>query len=189
MTRRLKFLTIAGWIIFSRAYDAYSTYQYTPDLSHEANPLVSIFGLSWTPLLIIIGLLTLYAIYAFYISQKENFNFLPAERGFSFMELAAFTYFGKKEHWTAMFYKLPRDIHRFNHYIGHLLTRGLVFAGIVSTIMWLLINYTDFYMQQYHRAEIIYGILVVGCLFIGWRWQMALYRKYQLAFSDKSSAT
>ena len=32
--------------------DNYTTYLYTPDLTMEANPLVSLFGLSWTSLII-----------------------------------------------------------------------------------------------------------------------------------------
>ena len=37
------------WILLTRWFDAYSTYQYTPDLGKESNPLVSIFGFGWTP--------------------------------------------------------------------------------------------------------------------------------------------
>jgi hypothetical protein len=42
--KTLKFLIILLWILFSKSYDAYCTFQHTPDLSKEANPLVSLLG-------------------------------------------------------------------------------------------------------------------------------------------------
>ncbi len=45
--KTLKFLVILLWILLSKSYDAYCTYLHTPDLSKEANPLVSVLGLNW----------------------------------------------------------------------------------------------------------------------------------------------
>ena len=69
MNKKIKFTLITVWVVFSRSYDAYCTNIYTPDLSKEANPLVSILGVSsWTTLLIILCILTIYVIYSYYIS-------------------------------------------------------------------------------------------------------------------------
>jgi hypothetical protein len=43
--KRLKFFIILFWMLFSKSYDAYCTFEHTPDLSKEANPLVTILGL------------------------------------------------------------------------------------------------------------------------------------------------
>ena len=52
MKKNLKFIFTTTWILLSRSYDAYCTNALTPDLSKEANPLVSIGGISsWTTLL------------------------------------------------------------------------------------------------------------------------------------------
>lgn len=65
MTKKVKFTITTAWILLSRSYDAYCTNMLTPDLSKEANPLVTVFGVSsWTTLLIILGVLTIYVIYA-----------------------------------------------------------------------------------------------------------------------------
>ena len=80
MNKKLKFALTTIWILFSRSYDAYCTNLLTPDLSKEANPLVTVVGVSsWTTLLIILGILTIYVIYAYFISVFRPMNLLPKE--------------------------------------------------------------------------------------------------------------
>lgn len=83
MNKIAKYSLTTAWIVFSRSYDAYCTHALTPDLSHEANPLVSVLGMTWTPLLITISLLTIYALYAFYVATFKPQYLLPTEKGFS----------------------------------------------------------------------------------------------------------
>ena len=97
MNKTIKFTITVIWILFSRGYDAYCTHQLTPDLSNEANPLVSIFSLTWTPLLIVLGLCTIYTVYAYYVSVFKPINLLPIERGYTFSNIVAYTYLGYKE--------------------------------------------------------------------------------------------
>jgi hypothetical protein len=53
MNKYVKYILTIGWILFSRSYDAYCSVLLTPDLKKEANPLVTVGGISsWTPLLI-----------------------------------------------------------------------------------------------------------------------------------------
>ena len=178
MKKNLKFIFTATWILLSRSYDAYCTYALTPDLSKEANPLVSIVGISsWTTLLVILSLLTIYAIYAYYVSLYRPMNLTPKEEGYSFGDFVAFVYLGHKDSWTSVLYKFPRSFTRATNYFGHLLTKGLVFAGVVSTIMWLLINHTEFY-KSIHSAALIYVVLVVGILMIAYDWNKKLYQQY-----------
>jgi Kef-type K+ transport system membrane component KefB len=177
MTKKTKFTITTAWILLTRSYDAYCTNQLTPDLSKESNPLVSILGMTWTPLLITLGLLTIYLIYAYYISVFKPKDLLPTEKGYSFSEFVAFIYLGRKDNWTAIFYKLPKDLNRFNHWMGHFLTQGLVFAGLVSTIMWILINNTDYY-KTIHSVTLIYSILIFGCLAIIYNWNRTMFKKY-----------
>lgn len=177
MTKKSKFIITTVWILFSRSYDAYCTNQLTPDLSKESNPLVSVLGMTWTPLLITIGLLTIYLIYAYYISVFKPKDLLPKEQGYTFSEFISFNYLGRKEKWTSLIYKFPKDINRFNQWMGHNLTQCLSFAGLVSTIMWLLINHTDFY-KNIHSVALIYSILISGCLAIIYNWNRTMYKVY-----------
>lgn len=50
--KKVKFTLIIFWMLFSKSYDAYCTFLHTPDLSKEANPLVTLFGFDWFLLLI-----------------------------------------------------------------------------------------------------------------------------------------
>lgn len=177
MRKTFRFTSITIWIIFSRAYDAYCTYQHTPDLSKEANPLVSVLGMTWTPLLLVMSILSLYAIYAYHRTLFKPINLLPAEKGLSFREVSTFVYLGKSDNWVSLLYKYPKSISHLNQVIGHTLTKCLVFAGVVSTVMWLLINNTAYY-RNYHSAPLIYSILVVGCIIIMYRWFADMYKQY-----------
>lgn len=178
MKKKLTFGLTTIWILFSRSYDAYATYQYTPDLSHEANPLVSIGGLGWLPLLSIIGFLSLLVIYAYYLTVFKPHNLHPTEKDYSFSEFAGFVYTGKKQPWYISLLKIPTSFKRFVYYTGHLLTLCLSFAGVVSTIMWLLINYVPAYMKI-HTATLIYSIILVGCFIIHYYWFKLEFKKYK----------
>ena len=180
MNKKITFSLTTTWILLSRAYDALCTYQYTPDLSHEANPLVSVLGMTWGPLLLVIGLLCIYSIYAYYRSVFEDFSLAPTEKGYSFNHFMGYVYIGRKCHWLSSLYRLPTSAKRFHHYMGHLFSRCLDFAGVVSTIMWLLINYTDFYMKQWHSTTFIYSLLAVGCTLICYQWLWRMYQAYKL---------
>ena len=185
MNKKLKFTITTAWILFSRSYDAYCTNLLTPDLSKEANPIVTVVGVSsWTTLLIILGILTIYVIYAYFISVFRPMNLFPKDKEDSFGNFVAYVYLGFKDSWTATLYKLPKDTKRLNNYMGHLLTKCLVYAGIVSTIMWLLINNSNYY-KTIHSAPLIYSILIFGCVVIAYIWNKTLYRQYLVDTNDK----
>lgn len=178
MSKKLKFTLTIIWILFSRSYDAYCTNLLTPDLNKEANPLVTVVGISsWTTLLIILSVLTIYVIYAYYISVFRPMNLMPKEKGYTFSNFVAYVYLGYKDSWIATLYKFPKDLKRANNYFGHVLTKGLVYAGVVSTTMWLLINYNNYY-KTIHSATLIYSLLIVGCFILVYRWNKSLYRQY-----------
>ena len=177
MKKTTTFILTATWILFSRAYDAYCTHNLTPDLSKESNPLVSVLGMNWTPLLVTIGILTLYSIFCYFLVVFKPISLIPSKKGYSFSHFVAYLYLGKKESWPAIFYKFPKDIQRFNHYFGLMMSKFLVYAGIVSTVMWLLINYTEWY-KNVHSAAVIYSILIIGCIIITYFWNKKIYKEY-----------
>ena len=177
MTKKEKFTITTFWILFSRSYDAYCTFQLTPDLSKESNPLVTVLGMTWTPLLLTVSILTIYALYAYYLATFKPKDLLPKEKGFTFSNIIAYTYLGQKGEWTSVFYKVQTELSRFNQYMGQNLTKYLVFAGFVSTTMWLLINNTDFY-TNIHSVTLIYSILIIGCGIITYKWNKQQYKLY-----------
>ena len=144
--KKMKFFIILFWIIFSKSYDVYCTFQHTPDLLLEANPLVSVLGFNWFWLLLVIGILTIYTCYTLYLISFKPIIFYPSQKGFFFNDFTTYMYFGYKSNMLSILYKLPslKD-KRFHYTFGNIFTRNLVFARIFSTVMWLLINNSEFY--------------------------------------------
>jgi len=102
--KRLKFFIILFWMLFSKIYDAYCTFQHTPDLQKEANPLVSVLGFNWFWLLLVIGILTIYTCYTLYLILFKPITLYPQEKGYSFSNFIAYMYFGKKSNVLSMLY-------------------------------------------------------------------------------------
>lgn len=178
MSKNLKFSLTLFWILFSRGFDAYCTMQHTPDLSKEANPLVSVLGISsWSLLLGIIGLLTLYVCFAYFKSVFQPISLEPKEKGLKFRQYAAFLYLGEPSHWSAILYKFPKDLKRLHQYFGAVLTPCLVYAGIISTAMWLLIQNSEWY-RGIHTSGLVYLILIGGCIQIIFTWNWQKYKAY-----------
>jgi hypothetical protein len=183
MKKHLKFTLTLIWILFSRTFDAYNTYKHTPNLDKEANPIVSLVGISsWTLLLGILGALTLYVCFAFYRSTYHPLDLEPKEKGLTFASFAAYLYLGKPTHWTAMLYRFPKEIKRLHHYFGSFLTPCLVYAGIISTVMWLLIHYSDAY-RAIHTAGRVYFFLIAGCIQIIFSMNWSCFKSYQTRFA------
>lgn len=88
MNKTLKYSLTTAWIIFSRAYDAHCTAQLTPDLSKEANPLVTVVGIStWTPLLAIISLFDTVRYVRLFSVYLSSDGFGSARKRFSFQRI------------------------------------------------------------------------------------------------------
>ena len=79
--------------------------------------------------------------------------------------------------WTSTLFKYPSDMKRLNNYMGVILTRCLVFAGIVSTTMWILIHNSEYY-KSVHTAPLVYTVLIAGCLGIIYSWNKSEYKLY-----------
>jgi hypothetical protein len=183
--RHLKFISLLLFIILTRVYDYVSTKQFTPNLNQESNPLVTIVGLKWNGLTIVLSLLTLYAIYALYISIYKSDNLLPQEKGLTFKEFVPYFYLGYKDSLKSVFWKMPKTATRFNAIIGQILTLALVWAGFLSTVMWLLIKHTDWYYPEYHKPPLLYSLILLGILTAAYLFLKNSYKRYVAETNDK----
>lgn len=179
MRKHFKVTVVSILILLTRSYDAYCTYQLTPDLSKEANPLVSVIGIdSWSLLLIVLGILTAYTLFAYLKSSFRPFNLLPNESGLSFSHFVGYLYTGNREPWYVLLFKFPKNFSRFNEYMGQLMTLCLLYAGAVSTLMWVLIKHSESY-KSIHSPALIYSILILGTVLISFIWNLNKYRQYK----------
>jgi hypothetical protein len=62
--------------------------------------------------------------------------------------------------------------------MGRILPPCLAFAGLLSTLMWLLIQYYPHY-HLYHSPIVIYSILIFNSIFIIYRINQMEFRQYQ----------
>lgn len=133
----------------------------------------------WFWLLMVIGLLTIYTCYTLYLISFKPIKLYPLKKGYSFSNFIAYMYFGKKSSWLSIIYKVtPIRNKRFHYTFGNIFVRYLVFAGIVSTLMWLLINNSEAY-RVIHNHLVIYGILISGTFIILYNYYKTNYNKYQ----------
>lgn len=177
--KHIKFLLITLGILLTRGYDYISTRNFTPDLSKEANPLVSIFGFKWIGLTITLIILTIYTLYTLYVNTYKKIDILPKEKGLSFKKFTLLVYLGYKARWVDLLYKLPNNLSRFNYVFGHILSRSLLWAGLITTVMWILIHTSKKYASTYHNVLFIYGIIIIGCFIISYLYFRKLYKIYK----------
>ncbi len=78
---RREFITLASLLILTRVLDGLTTYAITPDLSREANPLVSIFGFGWMGLILVTVVILSGVIWLNYLSLTRPCDNFPPEPG------------------------------------------------------------------------------------------------------------
>ena len=163
MKKFLCFTAGTLWIGLSRAYDIYCTYDFTPDLQREANPLVTVLGIdNWFWLMLIIIPLIIYTIYAWYYRIYLLDLDYPEEKDLSFGDFMAYLYFNKRKKWYEMLYKLPLSLRQNHRIMSMLLPQGLMFAGVVSTIMWIGIRQQWSWYLELHSVPLIWAIIIIG---------------------------
>ncbi len=177
MLRNWKFWLLALWAIASRLYDILCTYEFTPDLTKEVNPLASVLGLSWLPILLVIGSLLFYSIYAAWDYRRQPTMLYPTSPGFSFIEFMTFVYLGKKDHWWALFIKFPTNLKRLHVFIGSQFLEYISWAGVISTAMWIGLKYIPAY-RPLHNVIAIYSIIIAGCA----AWYIYWFRQHYLHY-------
>ena len=93
-------------------------------------------------------------------------------------------YFGKESNLLSILYKFPKiNERRFHYTFGNIFVRFLVYAGVISTTMWLLINNSELY-KDFHNPYFIYSILIVGIVIIMFFYYKKHYIKYKLNKKD-----
>ena len=161
MKKTTRYILATAWILFSRSFDAYATWQHTPDLQKEASPLASVFGMSWLPILLLLGAVCAYVMFAYHKALFGSYRIFPKEKGYSLSQFAGYLATGQKSPWWSMFIRFPRIRAHVHAYFGFSLVIALSVAGVVSTVMWLLIWYSEAY-RSVHSAGAVYAVILAG---------------------------
>ena len=93
--KHIEFIVLLILVIITRAFDLLTTYLLTPDLSYEANPFITLFGLGWYGFILIQLLISLFVITANYYSLFKAKIELPTEKGLTFNRFQWYYTFGR----------------------------------------------------------------------------------------------
>ena len=127
-TSKKKFLIFVSLNVLLVCVDYILTYIGTPDLSLEANPLVSVFGLGWRALLINATIFVfLHAVAAYLAFVRFRRSIITCN---GFKEYISILYFNRSDKFRQTFYRFP------NNKVGWRYT--VAFLGTFVTIIYPL---------------------------------------------------
>lgn len=121
------YLSSIAVIFVLRSTDLYITYLYTPDLSREWNPLVSLLGASWPGLILVQIIIVAFVSWLMFF----YFNRTPTvieQKGLSFHDFIYVYFFGKLRPWPDRLFSRPMQLRK------HLIFNGFLFLVITTII-------------------------------------------------------
>jgi hypothetical protein len=183
------------WILVSiylvlALLDGLLTYIYTPDLSLEGNPLVSVFDFGWGALFIANGLgFALVFLTAYYSHLKYKTIVVSVKNR---REYISQILYNRPDKFIWSFYKLPRNWAPVGAILGYALIYSIIMDRIIVVTDWLVHDiwvpiYTPLrHMIPYGRLDI--AVALVAAVFLMVQWISCEYKKsiMLLAVSDKA---
>ncbi len=187
--KRNYWITIASLFLL-RGIDLYLTWLYTPTLSNEYNPLVSLMGSSW------LGLITVQVLFLTVVSAFGAYYFFKPPRivstkGLSFPDFIYCYFFHTLKPWPQRFFSKIRDKR------AHMLFNGFMFLVVALFIsLFAIVNnallilevewYTEFLTTQYTLYfPLVFIVIALSSALLFFVLQ---YRKYT-QYSEKRRVT
>ena len=129
-----KFCLIVLIIFLLRVLDLFLTYLYIPDLRAEYNPLVSLWGLSWTGFLIAQGVIL--AVIAFFAYQYASLPpVIVTGKNLGFTDFVYCYFNGHPKPWPQRIHTFPKSAK------PHLIFNGFMFASAAILVsLFAIIN-------------------------------------------------
>ncbi len=187
---KLRFYLFAFLLLFSRGCDFYSTslWIFQPGgLEMEMNPLTRFLGFGWNGLvianlLIVLLILAAYYYYVFYYQPRRVENEVD-----NYQEYGSSLYFGRKDRWHWMFYRIPKNRKAYSAHLGYVLVRVVIIASFLATFHNLCQFYDVAFYNTYREwvgrpLYVIYaliGLAAVVCF------RQLLRREYRLLYLRK----
>lgn len=142
-SRRHTFGVLTVLFLLSRAADAGATYLVTPDLRHETNPLVSVFGAGWGGLVVVQVVLSALVIWLTYWDLLAWRPHYPKERGLGFREFAEAYYFGRESTIVDFLWRPPTGWRLNLKVAGYALPRLLMVLGFGVAVSSVISLHSD----------------------------------------------
>jgi len=165
-----KFISIFLLIIITRVADIVFTYQYTPDLKNEANPLVVHLGFGWKEIIIIQLVAIIYIGYLLYghIYNRNDIN--PKIKNLSFNYFALQQCYGDKftdtsKKWNILI-DYPRNSQRIKYIMGWVLPMATIIIGFELVLLHLSLRNSQIFRYYYWIILPAFYISIVFIFFL-----------------------
>lgn len=176
-----RFIALAALAIISRFYDGFTTYRYTPDLSHEANPMVLWLGAGWPTIILLQAVLTTLLIYFLYNYFFKFRSIVPEDKTLTLKQYISYFHFNDPHSLHKMLYRIPDNKSQFMASIGYIGSMTLIWVSIIvgtsTTFLLTSETYREFYKQGI--PYLLYGIIAGLALFFYFRFFSIEYEKYR----------
>ena len=184
---KTEFAVLSSLLVVTRFADLYITYRLSPDLTSEANPLVSVLHFHWTGLIFISVLLCFLVGLCLYYDLFDRQTAYPSDTSLPFADFAPIHWFGRKRHVLFFLLAFAKNWDLRIKYIGFAGTRLLIFSGMVAVLSWLGLAYSAAFEAFYSNWFPVfpYGFVVIGAVFLLY---LFLQREY-VVYRDQHEAT
>lgn len=184
----VKFWVVITLLLLTRILDILFTYQYTPDLNNEGNPLVLYFNFGWIEIFILqfVGVALIGFLLYKHMFNENNMN--PKINGLSFNAFALHQYYGIEylnisKRWN-LFLDYPKGLKRNRYILGWVLPAAAIVVGLELIIIHIFLKESQTF-RHYYRIILpgIYGLLALSvfmCLYLYMRVKYMTYKRSSL---------
>lgn len=174
---KIKFFLITFLLIFVRGCDFYSTslWFFQPGgQDGETNPLVRVFGLGWTSLIISNVLIVGFIIFAFYYYTFKYAVGKVLTKPAKITDFVSELYFNEKGSFYHVFFRFPKNKKTLLGHMGYILIRVVIIASILATIHNLCQFYNVSIYGSFRETVgrplfVIYGIILFSFFYFSFR--------------------
>lgn len=179
--KTLAFSLVVTLLFVLRITDLAITFHYTPDLNHEFNPLVSVFGASWGTFIFFQFLLFCIIstfIYFFFFHERFTVDIV----GLSFSDFVYYYFNGEVKPFHKRFSVFPKYYRRhlaFNGFILMILSIATSIYAIIHNTM--LVNGVGWYIEliHYHYKSVFTILLLTGVIISAYSFFLMEYNRYK----------
>ena len=177
-SKRQTFALLIVLFLLSRAADAAATYMVTPDLRHETNPIVSVFGEGWAGLLVAQIVLSALVIGLTHWDLFRSRLPYPPQGGLEFPEFAQAYYFGRKSTLLDFLWRPPVGWRLNLKLAGYSAPRVLIVFGFLVATSSIASLHSEGW-RGVLRATSPWMYFVPACLLALWSIYGFLRREFQ----------
>ena len=183
-TKKRKFVLLTFLVVVGRAFDATTTYLYTPDLTSETNVLVKFLGANWTSIIAVQVLLTGLIIGLLYFYFFKFSPHKPGVKNLTLKQYISHLYFNDTKSFNKLLYKLPTDKTVLIASTGYIASMTLMSISYIVGTSTTLLLLSDSYKQLYKQGiPYLLYLMIAGLAF--WftvHFFKTAYKKYQCEF-------